>query len=162
MARLSMVDQVHMEVVTSSSNLQIGDSRNIRLRSRALAVQKAWTDFQGSEGDLSPFYLFRQEIPQPVFYESLEFNLDQRVPVIKVGAVRITSAAASSLVHIGSTEEITIESRVKHFRHYKNVPPGFRTRPELTILTPPGGGGATAPIAPIVPPLPSLGNLRNG
>lgn len=162
MARLSLVDHVHMEVVTSSSNLQIGDSRNIHLRSRALAVQKEWTDFQGSEGDLAPFYLFRQTIPQPAFYESLQFNQVHRVPIIKVGVVRIISAAASSLVHIGSTEEITAESRVKHFRHYKNVPPGYKTRPELMILTPPGGGGATAPIAPITPSLPSLGGLREG
>ena len=147
MVRLSIVDQIHFEVVTSSSSLQIGDSQTINLISRALAVQKEVSEFDGTEGDLQPFYLFRQEIPKPVISETIQLNRIERVPIIKIGALRVISAAASSLVHIGSTQSIDAESRIKHFRHYKDVPPGFRTRPELTIETP-QGGERLIPLAP--------------
>jgi spore germination protein PE len=139
MVRLTMVDQVHMEVVTSSSTLQIGDSQSIHLLTRALAVQKESSVFEGNEGDLSPFYLFRMVIPRPIIYEPLYYNREDLVPVIKVGTVRVISAAASSLVHIGSTGSIEAESRIKHFRHYDEVPAGYRPRPELTIPTSQGG-----------------------
>lgn len=139
MVRLSVVDQIHMEVVTSSSTLQIGDSQSFHLKSNALAAQKEVAVFKGTEGDLGPFFLFRREIPQPAIDEPLQFNREDIVPIIKVGGVHVISAAASSLIHIGSTDSIDAESRVKHFRHYKEVPPGFRTRPELTIQTPPEG-----------------------
>jgi spore germination protein PE len=139
MVRLSVVNQVRMNVVTSSSTLQIGDSQSIHLLSNALAVQKEVSVFEGTEGDLSPFYSFRRGIPRPVLYEPLQYNREDVVPVIKVGAIRVISAAASSLVHIGSTGSIDIESRIKHFRHYQEVPAGYRLRSELTIQTPQGG-----------------------
>lgn len=135
MVRLSSVDEIKIENITSSASLQIGDSRHIDLNSRALAVQKEWTSFDGDEGDLTLFDLYTQKLPQPDLSNSVHFTIENVVPIIKVAGLRAIAIAAASTVHIGSTGVIDAESRIKHFRHYADVPKGFRTRPELTIYT---------------------------
>lgn len=135
MARLTIIDQININAIVSSSQLQIGDSQSINLRSRALAVQKDPPVYSGSEGNLSVFDIFRQPLPQATFTDRLTITSEHVVPLIKVNSIRVISAAASSMIHVGSSEDLYTESRIKHFRHYPTVPPGYYPRPELTIYT---------------------------
>ncbi len=135
MSRLSLVDEVKVTNVISSSQFQIGDSGHVQLTCRVLAVQKDPPVFRGIDGNLAIFDIYTKPIPKPIYSDHLQYTSTHAVPVIKVGSVRVIAAAASSMIHIGSNQSILSESRIKHFRHYGSVPEGFRTRPELTFYT---------------------------
>ncbi|WEG12334.1 spore germination protein GerPE [Pullulanibacillus sp. KACC 23026] len=135
MPRLSMVDDLLLTNIASSSALQIGDSHDAQLTSHALAVQKEYPNFQGHEGDLRPYRIFTQEIFRPIGHIPVQVNTQNIVPLIKVDHMRIIAIAASSMIHIGSINSIETESRIKHFRSFSTVPEGYRERPELTIYT---------------------------
>ena len=125
--RLSIVDSMNLNDIVSSSNLQIGDSVRLAPRSRALAAQKEYPIYSGKEGNLAPFAAFSQPIPKVKETANVNMTIHNKVPVIKVGHIRIIGTAASSILHIGSTQFIDSEARVQHFRHFFFPPAGYET-----------------------------------
>ncbi|WP_227936820.1 spore germination protein GerPE [Alkalihalobacillus deserti] len=114
--RTSIVKDIHVRSVASSSIFEIGDSTHITPRSRALAVQRQVELFYGDEGDFNQYPIFNKPIPQPLVNEQVTFTRYNVSPFIKVNHIDILGAAASSVLHIGSTKTIDSESRVKHIR----------------------------------------------
>lgn len=114
--RTSIVDQLKIDTVIIASVIEIGDSSYIQSFSRALAVQREKSEYFGNEGSFQ----------HPVFYEPIPFQsidtnftmqTDQLHPVIKVHSIDINGVSAASIVHIGSSTHISMESRIKHIRH---------------------------------------------
>lgn len=116
--RLSIVDEANIKNVVSSSNVQIGDSVNLRPSVMALAVQKEFPIFREGELDFANFDIFRRPFPQFIDECPVRMNVTNEVPVIKVGSVNILGIAGSSTLHIGSTHNIDSKARVKHFRQF--------------------------------------------
>jgi spore germination protein PE len=113
---MSIVDHINLLSISSSATLQIGDSSIIAPISMILAVQREYELFFSDEGDFGEYTVFSRPIPQPTITEHVRMNRINESPVIKVHHIDIFGAAASSVVHIGSTKRITSEARVKHIR----------------------------------------------
>ncbi|MFD2443142.1 spore germination protein GerPE [Bacillus sp. CGMCC 1.16607] len=116
LSRYSKVDHLKIIVVTISSIAQIGDSKIVNGFSRALAVQREAEVFFGNEGDFSNYWVFKEPIPLPPIDEVIMFQSNNLSPCIKVSNINITGVSAASIVHIGSSDHVYMESRIKHIR----------------------------------------------
>ncbi|MFC0557690.1 spore germination protein GerPE [Halalkalibacter alkalisediminis] len=114
--RTSLVKDIHVRSVSSSSIFQIGDSTHITPRSRALAVQRQAELFYGKEGDFNQYSVFNKPIPKPQTLEHVAFSKYNISPFIKVNHIDILGVSASAVLHIGSTKTFESEARVKHIR----------------------------------------------
>jgi spore germination protein PE len=119
-SRFSIVKTAYVNSIGLSSVFQIGDSMEITPSIKVLAVQREEERHYGTEGELSQYLVFEEEIPQPILYEQLTTNFFHENPKIKVDAIKIISISSSSVFQIGSTKNIVSENRTKHIRHYKS------------------------------------------
>lgn len=116
MSRLSVVHLLRANAVSFSSVVQIGDSQEVRLSARVLAVQRQLEYVDSREFPLT-FPIFAKTIPAPpIDAEPLCRLTFHACPLIAVHSIRIIGISATSAVHIGSTKHVQTESRVKHIR----------------------------------------------
>lgn len=120
LSRISHVQQLKITSLSLSSVTQIGDSKMINGLSRALAVQREDEIFFTHEGDYSLYPIFSEHIPLPLIREDIHFQKINLQPCIRVPHIKINGVSTSSVVHIGNSEKIYMESRVKHIRHLKD------------------------------------------
>lgn len=116
LSRISKVNQLRITSVTNSSVTQIGDSNYIYGLSKALAVQREAEIFYDYEGDFSLFPIFNEPIPLPTMEDHVIFHKIDLLPYIKVPHISVIGVSSSSIVHIGNSNNIYMESRVKHIR----------------------------------------------
>lgn len=114
--RFSCVKNLYVNSLLSSSILSIGDTSVINPETKVLAIQREVPIFYENEGDFSAYPLFSQPIEQPIVKESVEMIIINKSPKIQVENINITGVSSSSIVHIGTTECIKNESRIKNFR----------------------------------------------
>jgi spore germination protein PE len=116
LSRVSQVQKIYITSLSNSSITQIGDSNCINAFSRALAVQREAEIFFGNEGDFSQYPIFRETIPLPPLEDEISFQKIDLAPCIKVSHIKINGLASASIFHIGNSENVYMESRVKHIR----------------------------------------------
>ncbi|WP_199622463.1 spore germination protein GerPE [Paenibacillus alkalitolerans] len=116
MGRVSLVANTKVLAVSTGSIFSVGDAVHLKPKARALAVQREVPVFLGDEGNFEKFKIFTQKIPQPEAAETINMQVHNISPWIKVGNVKIHSVAASSIFQIGSNKTIDSEARVKHIR----------------------------------------------
>ena len=115
--RIACVDHIKIDSVSFSSIFQIGDSEQIQVVSRALAVQREAEIFFDNEGNFNAFSVYSEAIPfQPADEDNVVFSTHNINPVLKVRNIDILGASSSSVVHLGNTGNISAEARVKHIR----------------------------------------------
>ncbi|WP_110114339.1 spore germination protein GerPE [Bacillus sp. CGMCC 1.16541] len=115
LTRTSIVQRINIDSLSSSSITQVGDSTNVILLTRALAVRREYPLFFGREGNFDDYVIFREDIPvSPI--EPIAMNVRNEVPTIRVNCIDIIGVGFSSLIHIGSTCNVYAESRIKHIR----------------------------------------------
>ncbi|MED4455370.1 spore germination protein GerPE [Metabacillus fastidiosus] len=114
--RLSYVNYAYVNAVGISSIFQIGDSKNILLRSKVFAVQRQVETFYTKEGNFSKYSIFNKALPQPVLDEQISAVFFNKRGKIQVNAVKIHGVSTSSAFHIGSTNDVVCETRTKHIR----------------------------------------------
>lgn len=114
--RTSVVDEVKLDILIFSSVLEIGDSTLIHALSWALAVQRETELFFGNEGDFYVYPIFTKPLPPTPFFENLTSQTELFHPVIKVNSIHVLGVSSASVVHIGSSRHIIMESRIKHVR----------------------------------------------
>jgi spore germination protein PE len=122
MYRTSAVDEVILNSLASSSILQTGDTEKIQCFSAALAIQRESTNFGRFDIPLNKFDIFSQPVVVPVcppIQIKRTFNAN---PFIRVGKIDILGVSSSSLLHIGSVGQMTLQSRVKHIRNFLKNP----------------------------------------
>lgn len=103
-------------IISLSAIFEIGDSTNITPRTRALVVQREFELFFGNEGNFKDYPIFTMTLPELIIDEHINFNKYNESPSIHVHHIKILSASASGVVHIGSSKTINAESRIKHIR----------------------------------------------
>ncbi len=114
--RTSYVNHLDVKVVSYSSILQIGDSCIINGLSRALAVQREEEIEYGREGNFASYSIFSEPIPLLPITEDITYLSRHLNPIIKVNKINVIGFSASSILHIGSSQNIYLEARVKHIR----------------------------------------------
>jgi spore germination protein PE len=114
--RTSIVNNINVETVSFSSIVQLGDSRIINGFSRALAVQRETEIFFAKEGEFSSFPIFSEWIPLPPITEPINISSCSLKPLIKVNQVAIIGLSSSAVLHVGNSETVSMEARVKHIR----------------------------------------------
>lgn len=122
MARISIVQNIHINDVVLSSTILIGDIVDVNLRNKALAVQRQISSYNSKEGNFNEYPLFTKPIPQPYVHEQVAFNVVNRSPYIKVGNVDVIAVSSSALLQVGSNQSIKAESRIKHIRQLADAP----------------------------------------
>jgi spore germination protein PE len=115
--RRSYVGVVRVVSVGLSSIVKVGDTGELKPSAKIFAVQRQVPVFQTAEGDLSHFPTFSREIPLPVPNTRWVMHT-QNEAEIEVGQINIIGVSASSIVHIGSVENVKAESRTKHIRQF--------------------------------------------
>ncbi|CAG7621776.1 spore germination protein GerPE [Paenibacillus allorhizosphaerae] len=114
--RVSVVDVTKVNAVISASSVFIGDMKQFQPKANILAVQREIPIYNGNEGDLSPYLVFRSPITIPSEENTVPAAITNENGYIRVGAIRVLSVSTSSLYQIGSTDYIHAESRLKHIR----------------------------------------------
>ncbi|MCM3733077.1 spore germination protein GerPE [Fictibacillus nanhaiensis] len=122
MYRTSAVDEVIINSLTSASVLQTGDTEKIQCFSAALAIQRERTDFGRLDIPLNKYDIFSQPVVIPVCPPVKIKKTFNANPFIRVCKIDILGVSSSALLHIGSVCEMTLQSRVKHIRHFLKNP----------------------------------------
>ncbi|MFF0825593.1 spore germination protein GerPE [Brevibacillus sp. NPDC003359] len=115
--RTSHVHKLDVISVDTSSVLQIGDSRQIDAVANILAVQREHAIFYENEFMFEDFSVFSVPLTPPSHSEPLCIDTFHDCPHIFVRKVKVPFLAGASVVHIGSNESITLETRVVNIRH---------------------------------------------
>lgn len=116
MERISVVDLIYVNSLSFSSILEIGDSKKITPVTKALAVQREVPVFFTNEGDFSQFPIFSRELPKVKVTETVNMNIVNQNPIIKVDSIKVDGVSSAAVMQVGSTETIHTESKVKHIR----------------------------------------------
>lgn len=120
--RTSSVKHLSVNSIVYSAAVEIGDSSSIHSLTRALALQREGEIFFGNEHDFSAYSVFHE----PFFVEpeniSLHFEKKAMNPYIKVQRLKVNALSTSAVLQIGSTKNVSLETRLKHIRHLKARP----------------------------------------
>jgi spore germination protein PE len=116
--RYSIVNKLDGITLSFSSLYQVGDSQNINAVSFAYAVQREKEFFLTSEGSFDS-RVFQAPLDKPSIDPAVRVSRLNLCP-IKVDQVFIRATAFSSIVHIGNTSNVAMESRVKHIRQLES------------------------------------------
>lgn len=124
MGRLSIVSNLYMNTVSSSSTVHIGDNVNTALSNTVFAVQREVPFFYGNEGSFAAYPFYQRPFPIPQPPEPVAMCIDNWGSYIRVGNVRVMGIAAASVLQIGSNRLNTSESRIKDTRQFVLDKPG--------------------------------------
>jgi spore germination protein PE len=114
--RSSVVNAINVNSASFASTIQLGDSRIINGFSRALAVQREAEVFYGKEGNFLTYPLFSEPIPLLPITEKMTTSTHNTLPVIRVNNISILAMSAAAILHVGNSENVSMEARVKHIR----------------------------------------------
>ena len=119
--RTSYVHSIHVDSVAYSSIIQLGDSTFVQGFSRAMAIQRETELFYGNEGNFSAYPVFSEPIPLPPITETLWLEINNRIfSSIKVNDINIIGISASSMLHVGNSQSVQMETRIKHIRQLES------------------------------------------
>jgi spore germination protein PE len=119
--RTANVNSISINSLGSSSCLQIGDSKEIHNVTHALAVQRERELFFENEGDFEAFSIFNRLQPLTPQLVDVEMQTTSLHPIIKVGKIDVLALSSSAILHIGHSEHIQSETRIKHIRQLETV-----------------------------------------
>lgn len=127
--RTSSVQNVKLTTLSTGTIFEIGDSKEITPVSQAIAIQRERAIFHVNELHFQDFFVFSMPIPQPIADQSVEMIRVNESPYIQVGYIDLFSISSSAVVHLGSSETLQADSRIKHIRHLferkeQTPPPG--------------------------------------
>ncbi|WP_077211141.1 spore germination protein GerPE [Bacillus dakarensis] len=114
--RTSYVNHITIDSLATTSTFEIGDSTAIHAFSRAIAIQREQELFFSNEANFDDFEIFKREIPLDPITEELTYESSPINSFIKVNRIDIIGVSTSSILHIGSSNNVFLEARVKHIR----------------------------------------------
>lgn len=115
--RTSHVKKLSSISIDSSSVLQLGDSRQVHTQANILAIQRETAIFFKNELPFADYDVFSVPLAAPCPEEPICIDTFHDCTHLRVRKVDVPFAAVSSVIHIGSAECLTLETRVKHIRH---------------------------------------------
>ncbi len=117
--RTSVVDSIRVIAIIFGSIFEIGDMDSLHAQSNILAVQRERERFLGEEPPAFNLPPFKYET---IIFPSIPVHthFSNPTPFIKVGDLNVIAASVSSSLIIGHINDISLESQVRHIRHYKD------------------------------------------
>lgn len=115
--RISAVNNIKIQNVVNSSIVHFGDSVIVKPKTNIFALQRLVPIFYQNEVDLRDYSIYYRPIPKSRVNESINFNRVNKSPYIKVDGIYVLSFTTSSIFHVGSTQLINNEARIKNIRH---------------------------------------------
>lgn len=115
-ARTSLIGAIKINNVLFSSHLQIGDSGYVTPEAKVFAVQRKVQYFEGKEGNLNDYLIYRAELPHLPEEDTVTFTRDNPCPFLSVGVMQVASVSVASIVQLGSLRQYHADSRTKHIR----------------------------------------------
>lgn len=115
--RTSQVGCLSILSIDDSSILEIGDSKKVNPAANVIAVQREPAIFFEHEFNFRDYTIFQERIPQPQMTEDVISTTFHRDNTIHVNKVEVSFMAAASVVHIGSSNQLSLEARIKNIRH---------------------------------------------
>ncbi|WP_158606606.1 spore germination protein GerPE [Paenibacillus ginsengarvi] len=122
MVRISAVRRIDINDIGLASICLLGDCVEIVPTAQALAVQRQYSIYNGNEGALSAFPIFRRPIPVPSCTNEVHMQVMNRNPYIAVDEVDILAFSSSAIMQVGSNERIRCVNRLKHIRQLVHRP----------------------------------------
>lgn len=116
LSRTSHVETVSLKSVLFSSVFQIGDTSFIDGSTKALAVQREKDIFFGTEGNFNDYPVFSYPTVFIPINENMILMKNNRNPLIKVRNIDVLAVSFSSILGIGNTNSVRMQSRIKHIR----------------------------------------------
>lgn len=115
--RISSVGKMKINTVGAATVAEIGDSKQLTPINYTIAVQRERAVFLEQEFDFVDYSVFTRPLLQPIVDEYVQMTRIQRCPYIVVQDINLFITSSSSIVHIGSSEQLNSQSRIKHIRH---------------------------------------------
>ena len=115
--RISNVGSIHVTVVGNPAVFEIGDSQQLNPCSYAIAVQRQQAIFREAEFNFRDYPLFSRRLLRPVVHEDIRIRTINDSPEIRVDKIKIFSVSSSSIIHLGSSQTLITDSRIKNIRH---------------------------------------------
>ncbi|WP_261303808.1 spore germination protein GerPE [Paenibacillus andongensis] len=134
MGRLSIVGNVYINDLGSSSVMHVGDNINTALKTRVFAVQREVPFYYGNEGSFQAYPFFRRAFPIPQPPEPFTMCVDNLGSFICVQNIRIIGVSSSALLHIGSNRITSAETHVKNTRQFVTDKPGPKEKTTFVQL----------------------------
>ncbi|MFE5322983.1 spore germination protein GerPE [Paenibacillus sp. NPDC056579] len=116
-ARISRVGTINITTLGSATAMEIGDSKDIAPFNNTIAVQRERAVFLQSEMDFQDYSLFSRALAVPIVHEPIRINRINTCPLISVDHIHVFIISGSAVVHVGSSERLRSETRIKHIRH---------------------------------------------
>jgi spore germination protein PE len=115
--RISSIGHISATAVDDSSIIEIGDTVEITPVNHVIAVQRERAIFFENEFNFMDYSMFARPLVQLVVKEDIALTRINESPVIQVKNINILRVLGSSLVHLGSSQMMKAEARIKNIRH---------------------------------------------
>ncbi|MFB6465271.1 spore germination protein GerPE [Cytobacillus sp. Hz8] len=114
--RTSVINHIKVDSLLFSSIIEIGDIHTINAFVRAIAVQRDEEIFFEEEGSFSSYPIFQEPIPLPQITEYISIERRNLKPFIHVDKLDVLALSGSSILQVGNSQNVYVESRVEHIR----------------------------------------------
>lgn len=116
---ISVVHQASVVSMGISGVFQIGDTNQMELKSRALAVHRETSTFLTREGNLEGFAIFTDDkITIPSRKTNVKMTVINENPFIEVDCVKVYSLLNAACWQIGSVDYVFSNARIKQIRQF--------------------------------------------
>lgn len=116
LSRIAKVNSLSLKVLSFSALLQIGDCSYADASSKAFALQRYKSVFDGEEANCVDYPIFHLPSVYLPITEPVQTTFKQSKPFIKVNQINIVGATLSSIIGIGNIKHASMESRIMHIR----------------------------------------------
>ncbi|KQX60783.1 MULTISPECIES: spore germination protein GerPE [unclassified Paenibacillus] len=134
MVRLSIVGNVYINDLSSSSIMHVGDNINTALKTRVFAVQREVPFYYGNEGSFKAYPFYQRPFPIPQPHEPFTMCVDNLGSFIRVQNIRILGVSSSSILQIGCNRITSGETRIKNIRQFVTDKPGPKEKTTFVKL----------------------------
>jgi spore germination protein PE len=124
MSRVSSVGHIRIIDIGITAVFEIGDSQRISPVNQSIAVQREKAVFIQNEFNFRDYAIFSRPIPEPVLNEEIRMTTINESEAIGVQNIEFLAVSGAAVIHIGSSEELRADTRIKNIRHL------LRERPE--------------------------------
>ncbi|SFJ06691.1 MULTISPECIES: spore germination protein GerPE [unclassified Bacillus (in: firmicutes)] len=121
---ISIVHQPSVITLGLGSVIQIGDTNQMELKNRTIAVHRETPYFLSTEGKWETYEIFvDDEITIPTRVNEVNMTVINKNPFIEVNCITIQSMLNASCLHIGSIDYVFLNSRILQIRQFTTKEP---------------------------------------
>jgi len=109
----SLINNLSITTVSSTSVIQVGDSVTAHSSANVLAVQRQEEQFYQNEAPFTMYPIFSRPLAPPLNCDSHSLFCSSKNTV---QFFDLKALASSSIIHVGDSSSIRMVTRVKHIR----------------------------------------------